>query len=89
VFDKIRSYPAGRALATLLVLGAVLFFGFLAGRASAAQPHMEAALDLLKKAKAELEAADPDKGGHRVEAMRLVTDAILQVEKGIRFDVKH
>jgi len=50
---------------------------------------MEKALDYLKKAKTELDAADPDRGGHRAEAVRLVADAALQVEKAIRFDVKN
>lgn len=95
--DTIRSFPAAKTLATFLVLGAVLLFGFHAGRAAAAAPapappkgpsHMENALDLLKKAKVELEAADPDRGGRRAEAVRLVADAILQVEKGIRFSGK-
>jgi hypothetical protein len=97
--DKIRSFPVSRFLATLLVLGAFLLAGFHAGRASAAAPaptpppkgpsHMEKALDYLKKAKTELDAADPDRGGHRAEAVRLVADAVLQVEKAIRFDVKN
>lgn len=84
--EKTRSFSASRTLAVLLVLGASLSFAFLAGRAGAAQPHMQAALDLLKKAKTEITAADPDKGGHRTEAVRLVDDAILQVEKAIRFE---
>jgi hypothetical protein len=89
MLNTLRSSSPFKTFAAALVLGGVLLFGFLAGRASAAQPHMQAALDLLNKAKAELQAADPDKGGHRVEAIRLVTDAILQVEKGMRFDAHH
>jgi hypothetical protein len=67
----------------------VLVSGFLIGRASADQPHMQAALDHLRLAKTELEKADPDKGGHRVKALALVNDAISQVEKGIGFDRRH
>src|SRR5207247_2376734 len=33
------------------------------------QPHMQRALDLLRDAKANLEAATSDKGGHRVKAI--------------------
>ncbi|HYP26531.1 MAG TPA: hypothetical protein VE262_07430 [Blastocatellia bacterium] len=55
--------------------------------ASAAdQPHMQAALDALRVAKKELEAASADKGGHRARAQRLVGQAIAEVERGIRFD---
>jgi hypothetical protein len=34
--------------------------------------------------KVQLEMADPDKEGHRVKAMELVTQAIAQVEPGIK-----
>lgn len=89
MLKKIRSSKASKPLIALLVLAAVVMFGCLAGRATAAQPHMNAALDHLRAAKAELEAAEPDKGGHRAQAMRLVTDAIVQVEKGINFAATH
>ena len=71
------------------LLCAVLVSGFLLGRASADQPHMQAALDHLRAARAELDKADQDKGGHRARAIRLVDDAIAQVEKGIHFDRRH
>jgi hypothetical protein len=44
---------------------------------------MEAALSSLEKAKAELDAAIPDKAGHRVKALALVNDAIAEVRAGI------
>jgi hypothetical protein len=53
------------------------------------QPKMREALDLLRGAKAALEAATADKGGHRVKAIEKVNEAIVQVEKGIEFDNKH
>ena len=71
------------------LLCAVLVSGFLLGRASADQPHMQAALEHLRLAKGELEKADVDKGGHRVKALALVNNAITQVEKGIEFDRHH
>ena len=71
------------------LLCAVLLSGFLHGRASADQPHMQAALEHLREAKGELERADVDKGGHRARAIVLVNDAIAQVEKGIAFDRHH
>jgi len=58
-------------------------------RASADQPHMQAALEALRSARRELDAATPDKGGHRAKAITLVNDAIAQVEKGITFDRRH
>ena len=47
------------------------------------QPHMQRALDLLRSAKSNLEAATTDKGGHRVRAIGFVNDAIDEVKKGI------
>ena len=47
------------------------------------QPHMQAALDLLYAAKANLEAASTNKGGHRVKALGYVNNAIDEVKKGI------
>jgi hypothetical protein len=72
-----------------VLLCAVLVSGFLLGRASADQPHMQAALEHLRAAKGELEKAEADKGGHRVKALGLVNDAISQVEKGIGYDRRH
>jgi hypothetical protein len=56
---------------------------------AADQPHMQAALEALRTAQRELHEATADKGGHRVKAERLVSDAIAEVEKGIEFDRKH
>jgi 2-phospho-L-lactate transferase/gluconeogenesis factor (CofD/UPF0052 family) len=50
------------------------------------QPRMHQALDELRAAAASLEAADHDKGGHRVKALELTRAAIGQVEAGIRHD---
>lgn len=59
-------------------------------RAKAAdQPHMQAALDALRTAQRELHDATADKGGHRVRAERLISDAIAEVERGIAFDRRH
>jgi hypothetical protein len=68
-----------------LFLVAVLFGGFVAGRAHAAQPHMRAALDHLRNARTELNAATADKGGHREAAIRIVNDAIREVQAGIEY----
>ena len=71
------------------VLALIFLTGCIAGRLSADQPHMQAALDHLHAAKVELDKADDDKGGHRVKALRLTSDAIFQVEKGIEFARGH
>ena len=47
------------------------------------QPHMQAALDALQRAKSNLERAEADKGGHRVRAIGYVNDAIAEVNLGI------
>lgn len=47
------------------------------------QPHMQRALDLLRQARSNLEAATSDKGGHRRKAIGYVNDAIDEVKKGI------
>ncbi|MGD1148002.1 MAG: hypothetical protein ABR961_08645 [Thermoanaerobaculaceae bacterium] len=82
---KIRTSPSGRAIVLALVCVAVVLGGFLVGRATAAQPHMQAALDHLQAAKAELQLAEPDKGGHRAKAIALVNDAIVQVQVGMGY----
>lgn len=88
----LRSVSAPRAkrlAASLLVLGLALFGGLLAGRVCADQPHMQAALDHLRAARRQLEVAEADKGGHRVKALRLVSEAVVQVEHGIEYERVH
>jgi hypothetical protein len=74
-----------RLFVILLVVAAVAS-GFYAGRASADQPMMQSALEHLRAARADLQRATNDKGGHRESALRHTNQAIDQVEKGIRFD---
>lgn len=50
------------------------------------QPNMRAAKEHLKDALANLEKATADKGGFRVDAMRLVREAIDETQKGIDYD---
>jgi hypothetical protein len=71
-----------RFLIAIVILG-VGGGAFAAGLAYAAQPHMEAALNALLTARAELDAAEHNKGGHRARALDLVTRAIEQVRLGI------
>ena len=78
-----------RRIITALFLTLIIAAGFVAGRASADQPRMHAALEHLRAARAELDKATPDKGGHREAAIKLVNDAIAQVEAGIAYDRRH
>lgn len=63
------------------VLALVLVFA--AGVVVGAQPHMVNALGALETAKTELQAAQADKGGHRVKAIDLVNQAIAEVQAGL------
>lgn len=65
------------------VAGALAGF---AGKVAADQPLMQSALTHLEAAERDLENATADKGGHRVEALRLVRAAQAEVRKGIRSD---
>jgi hypothetical protein len=75
----------------MLAVVATLMFAasFVAGRATADQPHMLVALDHLRAARGELQQATHDKGGFREKALKSVDQAIAQVQRGIEFDRKH
>lgn len=72
-------------LAAVLVASLAL----LAPTSQADQPNMQAALDALQQARAALQRASHDKGGHRAKAIEHVDAAIAQVKAGMRFDRKH
>jgi hypothetical protein len=61
----------------------LLGVGFMAGSVTAAQPHMVNALHALQNAQAQLQEAATDKAGHRVNALRLINEAIGEVNAGI------
>lgn len=61
----------------------------LATPSAGQQPRMQAALASLKEARASLEQASTDKGGHRKRAILAIDRAIKQVEAGIEFDRTH
>jgi hypothetical protein len=70
----------------ILMLGcsACVGAGLGAARAFASrQPHMQAALDALQTAQSELQNAEDDKGGWRVQALQSVGSAITDVQNGI------
>jgi hypothetical protein len=53
--------------------------------AFARQPHMERALENLRAARAELQAAEHNKGGWRLRALEHTDRAIAETERGIAF----
>ena len=75
-------------LSTFALIGA-LAIAIASPATSAPQPNMKKALASLNAAKASLQKATDDKGGHRVNAIALVNQAIDQVKAGIAFDNKH
>ncbi|MCE7870706.1 hypothetical protein DYH09_10040 [bacterium CPR1] len=72
-----------------LLVAFALALVFVAGRATADQPRMQAAQVNLLQARENLRAATPDKGGHRTKALVLVNKALEQVQLGIAWDRKH
>lgn len=75
---------AKTVFAAMLLLGVVAIAGAVPD-----QPNMQAARTSLQTARAELQKATPDKGGHRVNAIGLVNSAIAEVNEGIAFDRRH
>jgi hypothetical protein len=53
------------------------------------EPHMSAAYGHLEQAKAELERATPNKGGHRERAMQAIDQAMQQIEEGEQYYQQH
>lgn len=53
------------------------------------QPNMVAARDKLKDARASLDKAVPNKGGHRERAIALVDKALKEVNEGIAWANQH
>lgn len=50
---------------------------------------MSAAYGHLQEAKAELEIASPNKGGHRERAIQLVNQALQQIQDGEKYYQQH
>ncbi len=73
-----------KTLKTTLVMFMIVA-GMTVGTARADQPAMHGALHHLRGARAELQRALADKGGHRERAISLVDQAIAETEAGIRY----
>lgn len=72
-----------RQFRRFVVSGLALALVFTAGVVTGAQPHMANALGALQTAKSELQAAQANKGGHRLKAIDLVNQAIGEVQAGM------
>ncbi len=74
-----------RSHTVVLVTGITI--GAIAGACAvlAAQPNMQAALGSLQAARAELQKATPNKGGHRERAIGFVDQAIAETRAGIGY----
>ena len=77
------AFSPRRGVVKGLFIAGLVVGGFIAGYATAAQPHMFAALNALQTARAELAVAEHNKGGHRAVALQRVDEAINQVKMGI------
>jgi len=73
-------------VAGILVLAGIFALPALS---RADRPRLAAALSALQQAKAELEAAKPDKGGHRVAALQATNKAIAEVSAAIEYGRIH
>jgi hypothetical protein len=74
--------PVMKRILLPFVLGFIVSAGFIAS-ANAGQPNMEAALSDLRAARASLEKAEANKGGHRANAIGLIDQAIAEVKAGM------
>jgi hypothetical protein len=80
------STPSRRDMARLATAGAAgSALALTATPTLAYQGNMERALSALGAAMQSLQAATPNKGGHRERAMRLIEHAMGEVQAGIDF----
>ena len=86
-----RTKLTAAASALVIMAGLSLYSVVHAQNAQMArqEPHMSAALGHLEQAKAELEKATPNKGGHREKALQLVSQAMEQVKAGEAYYEQH
>ena len=62
----------------------LLLAAFTLSTSFADQPRMKEALEHLRAARASLQAAEKNKAGHRERAIKLVDEAIAEVEAGMQ-----
>jgi hypothetical protein len=78
-----------RRTALAAALAGLAFADIARGVAAAERhPHIRAAVSALQAAKVELQTADHDFGGHRVDAIKACDGAIQQLTLALQFDHK-
>ena len=87
----LRKISAVAILGTLLVVSqSALWAAYppvvLEERAREPHPHIRGAIQELREAKQELQTAAHDFGGHRVEAVEAVDNAIKQLQIALQYD---
>ncbi len=75
-----------RLLAAAVVLLALAFPVTTPANPPEHHPEIRGAMASLRRAKAYMEHADHDFGGHRVEAIRATDEAIRQLEICLKYD---
>jgi hypothetical protein len=76
------------ALTTAAVGGLTLVAGLSAAEAAERHPKIRQAIRALEQAKDDLQHADHDFGGHRVEAIKECDEAIRQLKLALQYDKK-
>jgi hypothetical protein len=77
-----KKFVSGLLLGIMLSAGAVTLVG---QNERAMHPRIEKAIEALKDARAYMEAAPHDFGGHRVEAIRASDEAIKQLNLALAY----
>jgi hypothetical protein len=80
---EMSAYNAAMKTFTTTIISLLAISTFSVTTARADQPHMRLALQQLRAALAELQAAVPDKAGWRARAIQSTKSAIAQTQNGI------
>jgi hypothetical protein len=76
------------ALTTAAMGGLTLVAGLSAAEAAERHPKIRQAIRALEQAKDDLQHADHDFGGHRVDAIKECDEAIRQLKLALQYDKK-
>jgi len=82
-------YKPVAIISTLGLLLSLACHTTVVARVSAGQPHMETARQYIESAKAELQAAEANKGGHRETAIGLCDQTVQEINAGIEYAHAH
>ena len=80
-----KNFIAGTVFGLVLTVGGTAVF---AQNERAMHPRIVAAINALKEARAYMEAAPHDFGGHKAEAIRASDDAIRQLNLALQYRAK-